>query len=180
MIGSHPSRGITHCMLCPLLVDIIYLHPICFSTLFVESLKGSAGTRRLRFTVCINVNNQTFKPGLITWPTPFPALNGKEKSLKPQAMSCVINRWQQVHHTLCPEEDSYRKEAVSQVNLNFVRMAFNPYKRIKSIVSLMMINRSAMTINHSGSDLNIWRQGNLPCGLKLSFGKLLHNSMAMH
>lgn len=58
-----------------------------------------------------------------------------------------------MHHTLCPEEDSYRKEAGSQAN--FVRMAFNPYKRIKSIVSLMMINRSAMTINHSGSDLNI-------------------------
>ena len=60
-----------------------------------------------------------------------------------------------MHHTLCPEEDSYRKEAGSQADLNFVRMAFNPYKRIKSIVNLMMINRSAMTINHAGSDLNI-------------------------
>lgn len=53
-----------------------------------------------------------------------------------------------MHHTLCPEEDSYRKETGSQVDLNFVGMTFNPYKRIKSIVSSMIINRSAMTINH--------------------------------
>lgn len=33
-----------------------------------------------------------------------------------------------MHHTLCPEEDSYRKEAASQADLNFVRTTFNLYK----------------------------------------------------
>lgn len=54
--------------------------------LLAVSLKGSTCTRRWRFTVCTNVNNQKFKPGLITWPTPIPALKGKEKSLKPQQL----------------------------------------------------------------------------------------------